>query len=157
MCNLCFFKQMTANDIRISDWSSDVCSSDLVAMLAARASIPASRLDLRTLSFDSEWFLTFTDWIIFRLHLELARRLDGHASLLIRPTKPKAPSPLLRWAQREDLDSQAAMRSMTAAAFATDTKLRVLRLEENTSQLPSLMRTSCAVLRFKKKKKTATI
>src|SRR3546814_5417061 len=25
-----FFKQKTANELRISDWSSDVCSSDLV-------------------------------------------------------------------------------------------------------------------------------
>src|SRR3546814_6111479 len=27
---LCFFKQKTAYDLRISDWSSDVCSSDLM-------------------------------------------------------------------------------------------------------------------------------
>src|SRR3546814_4224657 len=25
----CFFKQKTADEVRISDWSSDVCSSDL--------------------------------------------------------------------------------------------------------------------------------
>src|SRR3546814_6394890 len=28
-----FFKQKTAYEMRISDWSSDVCSSDLVEML----------------------------------------------------------------------------------------------------------------------------
>src|SRR3546814_13402533 len=28
-CVCCFFKQKTAYDMRISDWSSDVCSSDL--------------------------------------------------------------------------------------------------------------------------------
>src|SRR3546814_18822224 len=40
-----FFKQKTAYELRISDWSSDVCSSDLLehlklgeALLAARAS-----------------------------------------------------------------------------------------------------------------------
>src|SRR3546814_7927746 len=27
---ICFFKQKTAYDMRISDWSSDVCSSDLL-------------------------------------------------------------------------------------------------------------------------------
>src|SRR3546814_2414056 len=27
--DLCFFKQKTAYEMRISDWSSDVCSSDL--------------------------------------------------------------------------------------------------------------------------------
>src|SRR3546814_8623136 len=35
-----FFKQKTAYEMRISDWSSDVCSSDLVAagLMRARAS-----------------------------------------------------------------------------------------------------------------------
>src|SRR3546814_5910121 len=34
-----FFKQKTAYEMRISDWSSDVCSSDLIAaaLLTARA------------------------------------------------------------------------------------------------------------------------
>src|SRR3546814_11072272 len=27
---ICFFKQKTAYEMRISDWSSDVCSSDLI-------------------------------------------------------------------------------------------------------------------------------
>src|SRR3546814_10904833 len=30
---ICFFKQKTAYEMRISDWSSDVCSSDLLARL----------------------------------------------------------------------------------------------------------------------------
>src|SRR3546814_13258212 len=30
---VCFFKQKTAYEMRISDWSSDVCSSDLVGRL----------------------------------------------------------------------------------------------------------------------------
>src|SRR3546814_7016925 len=30
-CFFVFFKQKTAYEMRISDWSSDVCSSDLVA------------------------------------------------------------------------------------------------------------------------------
>src|SRR3546814_9158920 len=29
-----FFKQKTAYEMRISDWSSDVCSSDLLALVA---------------------------------------------------------------------------------------------------------------------------
>src|SRR3546814_7078237 len=40
MCDLIillfFFKQKTAYEMRISDWSSDVCSSDLGADAAAR-------------------------------------------------------------------------------------------------------------------------
>src|SRR3546814_2377725 len=36
--NLFFlFKQKTAYELRISDWSSDVCSSDLLALIVERA------------------------------------------------------------------------------------------------------------------------
>src|SRR3546814_5129101 len=34
-----FFKQKTAYEMRISDWSSDVCSSDLVSDILVRQSI----------------------------------------------------------------------------------------------------------------------
>src|SRR3546814_2056202 len=37
---LFFFKQKTAYEMRISDWSSDVCSSDLPASRARRAAWP---------------------------------------------------------------------------------------------------------------------
>src|SRR3546814_2553240 len=40
---VCFFKQKTAYEMRISDWSSDVCSSDLAhlpGMLAAKTAVP---------------------------------------------------------------------------------------------------------------------
>src|SRR3546814_2295554 len=33
MCVFFFFKQKTAYEMRISDWSSDVCSSDLVEIV----------------------------------------------------------------------------------------------------------------------------
>src|SRR3546814_7123783 len=35
-CYFFFFKQKTAYDMRISDWSSDVCSSDLERTVAIR-------------------------------------------------------------------------------------------------------------------------
>src|SRR3546814_10697776 len=35
-----FFKQKTAYEMRISDWSSDVCSSDLVEQLPEPADVP---------------------------------------------------------------------------------------------------------------------
>src|SRR3546814_19892230 len=34
VCVVFFFKQKTAYEMRISDWSSDVCSSDLLRLLA---------------------------------------------------------------------------------------------------------------------------
>src|SRR3546814_14153079 len=44
---LCFFKQKTAYEMRISDWSSDVCSSDLLHRLVHRL----ARDDARRLHF----------------------------------------------------------------------------------------------------------
>src|SRR3546814_7680003 len=35
-----FFKQKTAYEMRISDWSSDVCSSDLLVLFAVLALVP---------------------------------------------------------------------------------------------------------------------
>src|SRR3546814_17797355 len=39
MCYFFFFKQKTAYEMRISDWSSDVCSSDLARRLQRRHGI----------------------------------------------------------------------------------------------------------------------
>src|SRR3546814_1840304 len=41
MCMFFFFKQKTAYEMRISDWSSDVCSSDLGGDSGAGISSPA--------------------------------------------------------------------------------------------------------------------
>src|SRR3546814_13952731 len=40
-----FFKQKTAYEMRISDWSSDVCSSDLLPCGQGKVGIGAQRLD----------------------------------------------------------------------------------------------------------------
>src|SRR3546814_10842760 len=51
-CVVFFFKQKTAYEVRISDWSSDVCSSDLFADAGGEAKFAltgageAARLDL---------------------------------------------------------------------------------------------------------------
>src|SRR3546814_2078928 len=49
-----FFKQKTAYEMRISDWSSDVCSSDLLCLLLMASlagwSVHASSKTLRMLS-----------------------------------------------------------------------------------------------------------
>src|SRR3546814_12892604 len=41
-----FFKQKTAYEMRISDWSSDVCSSDLVVAQVVEARVLAEELEL---------------------------------------------------------------------------------------------------------------
>src|SRR3546814_7154456 len=40
-----FFKQKTAYEMRVSDWSSDVCSSDLGEDMAAKLFRPDSAID----------------------------------------------------------------------------------------------------------------
>src|SRR3546814_9300988 len=42
MCSLFVFKQNTAYEMRISDWSSDVCSSDLPLLVVV---VPADQAD----------------------------------------------------------------------------------------------------------------
>src|SRR3546814_1374216 len=58
-----FFKQKTAYEMRISDWSSDVCSSDLVrgalehgvaAATILPAKAPAHRHDQLRIAFDGD-------------------------------------------------------------------------------------------------------
>src|SRR3546814_4494108 len=48
MCSFLFFKQKTAYEMRISDWSSDVCSSDL----KYRARFGKAPYRLSTLGYD---------------------------------------------------------------------------------------------------------
>src|SRR3546814_4969392 len=49
MSSMCFFlfKQKTAYDMRISDWSSDVCSSDLAAALLEAREVVVDQLEIR--------------------------------------------------------------------------------------------------------------
>src|SRR3546814_1462396 len=62
-----FFKLMTADDMRISDWSSDVCSSDLitggglpcVAQPRTRPSRPAGSPAKRFYGKDHSWLGSF--------------------------------------------------------------------------------------------------
>src|SRR3546814_18841483 len=57
-----FFKQKTAYEMRISDWSSDVCSSDLRAVHIPRSPQRAAPLcGQRTSLFSSSRQLQFTD------------------------------------------------------------------------------------------------
>src|SRR3546814_8454113 len=53
LCYFFFFKQKTAYEMRISDWISDVCSSDLVGKLIGRAhALPATSDRNLTAQFD---------------------------------------------------------------------------------------------------------
>src|SRR3546814_12424113 len=51
VCVFFFFKQKTAYEMRISDWSSDVCSSDLTGLVRADEDGRQIRLDPRVAAF----------------------------------------------------------------------------------------------------------
>src|SRR3546814_3146218 len=119
-----FFKQKTAYEMRISDWSSDVCSSDLSSRRANRSrrhrlpplpsALPLDRRGIqRACGLPRPFHIA--DWRCSRL----AHRGAFPAAGPVRPVLPP-----------------------------------FLRSEEHTSELQSLMRISYAVFCLKKKKKS---
>src|SRR3546814_2376068 len=117
-----FFKQKTAYEMRISDWSSDVCSSDLQHVIDRRArKAPDAILnDPQILGHEPALGQQPVFHVIGRIHLHQ------------RPNQ-MAVAPRRRGARQR-------------LAFAVGQ-----RSEEHTSELQSLMRISYAVFCLKKK------
>src|SRR3546814_4805729 len=125
-----FFKQKTAYEMRISDWSSDVCSSDLETKTGRdRAADPFRReqpLPLGPLPRHQRYD-----------EADIGSGVDGKSGR-----------------HAEDGDQQATRRRPQAARHIE--AHAVERSEEHTSELQSLMRTSYAVFCLKKKKQHMT-
>src|SRR3546814_6667172 len=147
-CVVCFFffKQKTAYEMRISDWSSDVCSSDLRRRERGRG------LCRRRARAAALW-------------LALDRLRPHHPSRHRRhPLWRRAAGGRLRSAAaREELARPArlaggrrALRRFHGAVRQPRPPAGALRSEEHTSELQSLMRISYAVFCLKKKKKHTT-
>src|SRR3546814_13778078 len=80
-----FFKQKTAYEMRISDWSSDVCSSDLAALeiVACRIAQDGRELALAarlTLMDPGHRLAQFAHRIIGILDMHTDRRIGQHAA-----------------------------------------------------------------------------
>src|SRR3546814_9812754 len=126
-----FFKQKTAYDVRISDWSSDVCSSDLARACyefsAARAAAGAP----------------------------LSRGSDSSPLPKVKTSTAPSTKPPKKLRKRSDLNI-AAMTAPFGILFSEGLcgphMGRSERSEEHTSELQSLMRISYAVFCLKKKK-----
>src|SRR3546814_4557443 len=133
-----FFKQKSAYEMRISDWSSDVCSSDLAKGLETELDV------VEGMQFDrgylSPYFITNPDKMTCELDSPLILLHESKLSSL-QPMLPvleavvQSGKPLLIIA--EDTEGEALARS-----------------EEHTSELQSLMRISYAVFCLKKKTTT---
>src|SRR3546814_7440841 len=94
----CFFKQKTAYELRISDWSSDVCSSDLpiatsecvteiselLRLKVTRTNMSRSGAKLTRKSFsempyiETERYMTLTIGQIRRINWKKIQMKDGH-------------------------------------------------------------------------------
>src|SRR3546814_5303849 len=129
MCPIFFFKQKTAYDMRISDWSSDVCSSDLSG---------------------SSWWLSPGPAPLIQVPGLLGVPVLQHDQALhVRQVffleQECGSGPIFGDVhQLGTVDRQYALARTQQAAN---------RSEEHTSELQSLMRISYAVFCLKKKKK----
>src|SRR3546814_2586850 len=151
-----FFKQKTAYDVRISDWSSDVCSSDLPEPDRLIVE-PFLRLAQRPVADQRRHFLEERH-VQPREQLGIASAQQGvalgadlaHAPqrLRRRPDRVQLADQLgMAHAQRVDLAQQAEIDAGDegADAVAAFHQALELRSEEHTSELQSLMRISYAV------------
>src|SRR3546814_3475690 len=150
-----FFKQKTAYEMRISDWSSDVCSADL---LYCDRPDSLRRRACRTVL--DELFSCLTAWLapILCFTAEEAwwtRGTGKEASVHLR-TFPAVPAEWLdpalaaKWAKVREV-----RRVVTGALEVERAAKRIGRSEEHTSELQSLMRISYAVFCLKKKREEA--
>src|SRR3546814_2059773 len=138
-----FFKQKTAYEMRISDWSSDVCSSDLkFAALGA----PTSASDFWQLGFEASWELDL--WGRARRSREGAAAAF-EATVYEREAARVALSAEVARAYLQLRGAQAQLDITRQNLEVADRTLR--RSEEHTSELQSLMRISYAVFCLKKK------
>src|SRR3546814_3024312 len=132
--------------MRISDWSSDVCSSDLVELVRERRRHLADRHHPRG------------EQQLFLLRLARVERLDALADV-DRGQQRQRLAVVLRLAPVQRIPAPAVRRAHfggfgvveRAVAQPRQQLLALARSEEHTSELQSLMRISYAVFCFKNK------
>src|SRR3546814_7708786 len=130
-----FFKQKTAYEMRISDWSSDVCSSDLRVDMDAgigRDSVIGQGLVIRQQRDGRLAGLAMAGQ---------RRRMTLRAALAVAHPGPRG----LVARNAHDVAGAAAVERTAQGDVERD------RSEEHTSELQSLMRISYAVFCLKKK------
>src|SRR3546814_9238024 len=130
-CSVFFVKQKTAYGMRISDWSSDVCSSDLLEL----GRLAIARLAAADPVGDPVEHVADAD--------------DGVAELPDRLGRVGEPGGRRFRALEDRLPAQAPPELPGEPADR-----QRLRSEEHTSELQSLMRISYAVFCLKKKNKS---
>src|SRR3546814_3202532 len=125
ICVFFFFKQKTAYEMRISDWSSDVCSSDL----QARARLQDRQRPVSPPLGD-----------VAVVH-HLGRRPWAAVQRALLPALPPEGRPR----PSSDLGRRLGGVHVPAPQHSAAERCRARRSEEHTSELQSLMRISYAV------------
>src|SRR3546814_9081337 len=127
--------------MRISDWSSDVCSSDLEGLLTARieAAIAGGTYELGLETLQAESFT-----VVARAPINTHPGTAAQTSLVTIERKDRL--------QPLSLDDALAQVDERGAKMLVNRETG--RSEEHTSELQSLMRISYAVFCLKKKKET---
>src|SRR3546814_5512865 len=145
-----FFKQKTAYEMRISDWSSDVCSSDLIGVRRVGAFNEQGVLDRiqagfqRIIGIDqcqiNVWQYTWQSSRFEFTELQLLGVLDDVARGCqnIRGVFQFDQTLLLQQQQRTGAIRRVVGQSYLCAFLEV---FNVFRSEEHTSELQSLMRT----------------
>src|SRR3546814_4745390 len=134
-----FFKQKTAYEMRISDWSSDVCSSDLLMADCKIRDVYTGIAGSHIRSFNSSGMVAVKDKEVTAT--DVARVIETAKAVNI-PTDQQVLHVLT---QEFIVDGQEDIREPIG-----------MRSEEHTSELQSLMRISYAVFCLKKKKQSHT-
>src|SRR3546814_1852773 len=127
---VCFYKQKTAYEVRISDWSSDVCSSDLKGGLYHHVS---------QLCHHSSPISNY----IARMEQTTLAALSAFA---FATSITQGPNNMMLMASGANFGLRRPVPHALGIGIGF-----TLRSEEPTSELPSLMRTSYASFCLKKK------
>src|SRR3546814_3300511 len=153
ICSVFFFKQKTAYEMRISDWSSDVCSSDLMAM-GVLGGLSSSRLDNAMVRKDpvavsvAAYAQPFEDAGILIVQADVKEGVDP--DLVGKRLDEEIAKFLATGPTADELQRTAA--STLGGTIAGLESVGGFRSEEHTSELQSLIRISYAVFCLKKKK-----
>src|SRR3546814_9289797 len=142
-----FFKQKTAYEMRISDWSSDVCSSDLFQSHPGNGNGNGSQ----------RFGTVLPDNQILAAILALREEHPGSEVILVSKDINLRIKAAIVGVVAEDYENDRALDDFSllytgATALPEDFWDRHERSEEHTSELQSLMRISYAVFCLKKQR-----
>src|SRR3546814_2741367 len=106
-----FFKQKTAYEVRISDWSSDVCSSDLSSLTLRKYWVPASSPP-RTISSASLTVIART--VSAKMSAAAGTACSAARFIEVSKASTEAPAPHRRRSEEHTSELQSLMRTSYA-------------------------------------------